>query len=59
MNHYQDFKMAKQALIEQLWMFNKIQKTREGRIYTKKSYNRLIIQSAFFFENLSRDFQRQ
>ena len=36
MNLHQDFKMAKQALIEQRWIFNRIQY--EGRAYAKKDH---------------------
>ena len=38
---------------EQRWIFNKQQKQKELSVYKKKSYNRSIIQSALFFENLS------
>ena len=38
MNLHQDFKMVKQVLIEQWWIFNKIQKQGKERIYTKKDY---------------------
>ena len=46
----QVFKLMKQALIEQQWMFDKIQKQKEAIVYKERSYNRSIIQSAFFFE---------
>ena len=36
MNLQRDFKMVKQMLIEQRWMFNKIQKTREGEYIQRK-----------------------
>ena len=33
MSLHQDFKMVKQVLIEQQWMFNKIQKQKKEDIY--------------------------
>ena len=53
MNLYQDFKIVKQMLIEEQWMFNKIPKQKRENIYKERSYNRSIIQSAFFFKNIS------
>ena len=58
MNLHQDFKMVKQELIVQRWMFNKIQNQGKKNKYKERSYNRSIIQPAFFFEKLSRDGHR-
>ena len=56
MNLYHEFKIVKQMLIEQRWMFNEIQKQGKRKdIYKERWYNRSIIQSAFFFEKLSYD----
>ena len=59
MNIRQDFKMVKQVLIEQRWIFDKIQKQKGDFVDKERSYNRSIIQSAFFFTNLSNDWHRQ
>ena len=52
MKHCQDFKRVKQVLIEQQWMFTKIQKQKEKSAYKERSYNHSIIQSVFFGKNL-------
>ena len=36
MNLRQDFKMIKQVLIEEQWMFNKIEKLKDKKVHTKK-----------------------
>ena len=45
--------MVKQVLIEQRWMFIKIQKQREEKLYKEKSYNCSIIHWTFFFEKFN------
>ena len=59
MKLHQDIKMVKLALIEQRWMLDKIWKQREDGEFKERSYNRLIIQIAYFFKNISRDKRRQ
>ena len=41
MHLHQDFEMVKQVLVDQRWMFNKIQK--QENVYTESSYKRSII----------------
>ena len=38
MNLHRDFKMVKEVLIEQWWMFDKIQNQGKKNIYTKKDH---------------------
>ena len=45
-------------MIKQRWMFYKMPKQRKENIFKERSYNCSFIQSAFFFEKLSRDMHR-
>ena len=50
MNLHQDFKIVKQVLIEQRWVFNKIVKQKGENVYKERSYNHSLIQWIFFLK---------